>query len=146
MGRKLQLCLLLLGGGILFAADGEGTRMKVIAKGAFSGIQEPKQIVVTNQTQWAEIWQKHNVRNEPKTPPPEIDFSKQSILFISLGQKRTGGYGVEINDIQKKEGKTEILIQTTSPKPGGFQLQALSAPFVIVATAKIEGPVEFKVK
>ena len=35
---------------------------------------------------------------------------------------------------------------TRSPKPGGFQLQALSAPFHIVAVPKIEGEVKFTVE
>src|SRR4051812_8691506 len=113
MGWKLQVCLLLCGSAILFAEDASSGRFKVIAKGALSGIQEPKQLLITNATQWAEIWQKHSVRNEPKPPLPEIDFSKQSVLFVALGQKRTGGYAVAITDLQKKGEKTEVTLQAT---------------------------------
>jgi len=146
MGWKLQICLLLCGTALAFAAGGSETQIKVIAKGAFSGIQEPKQLVISNQTQFAEIWQKHNVRAEPKKPAPEIDFSKESVIFVSLGQKRTGGYAVQVSDVQKKDGKIEVVVQTTSPKPGGMQIQTLTAPFTIVAVPKIEAPVEFKVQ
>jgi hypothetical protein len=146
MGWKLQICLLLCGAAVAFAAEGNDARIKVIAKGAFSGIQEPKQLVISNQTQFAEIWQKHNARNEPKKPAPAIDFSKESVLFVSLGQKRTGGYAVQVSDVQKKDGQTEIIVQTTSPKAGAMQIQALTAPFAIVAVPKIEGPVKFKVQ
>jgi hypothetical protein len=147
MGWKLQVSLLVLGGAMAFAADANELRMKVLGRGAFSGIQEAKQLVITNQIQWAEIWQKHSVQNkEPKKPAPEVDFSKQSVLFVALGQKRTGGYSVGITDVQKKDGKTEVIVQTTSPKPGGFQIQALTAPFVAVAVPRIEGPVEFKIE
>jgi hypothetical protein len=154
MGWKQLTCLVALTLANVVAADTNahshvvkpagGTNVKVIAKGAFSGIQEPKQIVVTNATQWAELWQKHSVKREPKPQAPEIDFSKQTVLFVSLGEKRTGGYGVEIADVKKDNGKTEVTVKTKSPKPGGFQIQAITAPFVIVAIPKVEGEVQFK--
>jgi hypothetical protein len=154
MGWKQLICLMALSFVNIAAADtnahshavktAEAKDVKVIAKGAFSGIQEPKQIVVTNATQWAELWQKHSVKREPKPQPPEIDFSKQTVLFVSLGEKHTGGYGVEIADVKKENGKTEVTVKTKSPKPGGFQIQAITAPFVIVAIPKVEGEVQFK--
>lgn len=140
----VQVCAVLLLTATLFAAETNQPAIKVIAKGAFSGIQEAKQIVITNQTQWAEVWQKHNLRNEPKRPAPEIDFKKQTVLFVTLGQKRTGGYSIDIVDVSPKDGKTEVLLRTGAPKPGSMSLQALTAPFAIVAVPKIEGEVAFK--
>jgi hypothetical protein len=120
--------------------------MKVIAKGAFSGIQTPKQLAITNETQWAEVWREHISRREPKPEPPKIDFSKQTVLFVGLGEKRTGGYGVEIGGIQREKDKTIVTVKTRKPKPGGFQIQAITAPFIIAAVPRIEGKAEFKVE
>lgn len=118
----------------------------MMAKGNFSGIQEPAQMVVTNATQWAEIWAKHSAQKRPAEPVPEIDFEKETVLFVALGQKRTGGYAVEIAEVKRMEGKVEVLVKTRKPKPGGFQLQALTAPFHAVAVPKISGAVKFNLQ
>lgn len=120
--------------------------MRTIGKGAFSGIQETMEVVITNQTQWADIWNKHSARKTPVDAPPEVDFQKESVIFVALGQKRTGGYAVEIAGLQRANDKTEIMVKTRAPKPGGFQLQALSAPFHIVVVPKIDGTVKFTTK
>ena len=52
MGWKLAIGVFLLGM-TGFAAD-----LKTIDKGAFGGIDKPLQVVVTNKTQWVELWQK----------------------------------------------------------------------------------------
>jgi len=139
MGWKFAIGVLLIG------MTSFAQSFKTIEKGAFGGVDKPLQVVVTNQTQWAELWDKHSARKLPKPPPPEIDFKKESIIFVSMGQKNTGGYTIEISDIRRSGGKTEILVNTKEPKEGGLTIQALTAPFHIVAVPKIEGEVKFTV-
>jgi len=132
---------LLMGLGLFGAPPPE---IRTIARGTFSGLQEPMQLAVTNQSQWTELWARHSVRNEPRTPAPEIDFSKETILLVTLGQQRTGGYSVEITGVEQQEGKTVVLVSTREPKPGGLNIQVLTAPFHIVAVPKIRGEPAFK--
>src|SRR5688572_22708155 len=65
--------------------------MRTIAKAAFSGIQEPCQVVITNAADWEKLWSRHNVKTEPKEPVPNVDFEKESVLVVAQGQKRSGG-------------------------------------------------------
>jgi hypothetical protein len=138
MGWKLAMGVFLLGV-TAFAAD-----LKTIDKGAFSGVDKPLQVVVTNKTQWAELWQKHTANKLPKTPPPQVDFNKESVIFVTSGQKNTAGYSVEITDVRREKGQTEIVVSTKEPKPGALVAEALSAPFHIVELPRIEGEVKFK--
>ena len=122
------------------------SKIRPIAKGGFSGFQEPAQIVVTNSTQWAELWRKHSAKQIPAKPAPEVNFDKESVLFVSLGQKRSGGYSVEITGLEQTAGKAKVLVKTQAPKPGGMQLQAITSPFHIVAVPRLTGPVSFNVQ
>jgi hypothetical protein len=140
MGWKSAIGALFMGI-ILHAAEPE--RLKTIDKGAFSGIQEPLRVVVTNKTQRAELWTKHIARKQPKAPPPDVDFEKESVIFVALGRKNTGGYSIEITDVRHSGKKTEVVVATRQPKEGGFNIQALTAPFHIVEVPKIEGSVKF---
>lgn len=131
---------------VLHVTAADSPKIRNIAKGGFSGIQQETEVVVTNSTQWADLWKKHSARKVPAAPAPEIDFDKESVLFVALGQKRSGGYAVEIADLKKVAEKTEVLVKTRAPRPGGMQIQALTAPFHIVAVPKISGPVKFKLE
>ena len=140
MIRALTLILILIAG----VNSAEPVKIRTIARGNFSGIQSPTELVVTNTAQWTELWKKHSARRTPSTPPPEIDFEKESVLFVTLGQKHSGGYSVEITALREANGKIEILVKTRAPKPGGLQLQAITAPFHIAAVPKLTGPAKFK--
>ncbi len=108
-------------------------------------MEQPTQIVVTNETQWTELWKKHSGQVQPSKPAPKINFNQESVIFVSLGQKKSGGYSVEITDVQIVDGKPEIKVRTRSPKPGGMQLQALTNPFHIVAVRRITASAKFKI-
>lgn len=140
MGWKVAIGVLTLA---LASFADETNRVKTIEKGAFSGIQQPLQVVVTNKTQWAELWEKHTAKKLPKSPPPEINFAKESVIVVTAGRKNTGGYSVEISDVRRSGVKTEVLVSSQQPKPGGFNIQALTAPFHFVEVPKIEGETKF---
>lgn len=126
------------------APAAETNAVRTIFKGNFSGLQEEKQLVITNRADWEALWKQHGARKEPKDPPPKVDFEKESVIVAAQGQKRSGGYSIEIADVRRAADKTEILIRTKSPKPGALTIQALTAPIHIAAVPRIQGKVQFK--
>jgi hypothetical protein len=137
MGWKLVIGVLLVGMTAL------AEEIKTIGKGAFGAIDQPLQVVVTNKTQWAELWAKHTANKLPKPEPPDIDFNKKSVVFVSAGRKTTGGYTVEITEVRRSNEKTEIVVTAKGPKEGALTIQALTAPFHVVEVARIEGRFTF---
>ena len=122
----------------------EPIKIRTLSQGNFSGIQTPSEIVVTNTAQWAEVWTKHSAQRTPKENPPAVDFEKETVLFVALGSKPTGGHKVEIAEVLKVADKTEALVKIRAPQPGGFSIQALTAPYHVVAIPKVKGPVTFR--
>jgi hypothetical protein len=141
MGWKVLIGVLLLAT-VSFAE--EANQLRTIEKGTQSGIDKPLQVVVTNKTQWAELWNKHNSQRLPKPPLPEIDFSRESVVFVTTGTKNSGGYAVEISDVKRSGDNAEVLVTAKEPNPGGFAIQALTTPFHIVAVPRIKGEVKFR--
>jgi hypothetical protein len=118
--------------------------VRILEKGAFSGIQEKREQIITNEVQWAKLWEQHAVRIPKTKPAPKIDFDKESVVFVALGTKRTGGYSIEILDLQTTADKTEILVRMKSPKPGAMTIQAITSPFCIAAVPRITKPATFR--
>ena len=139
--------LLVLG---LFAgvtANGEDSKaVRTIAKGAFSGIQEPRQEVITDKKSWEQFWSKHSRLTKPVAPLPEVDFTKEMVVAVTMGTKRTGGYSVEITSVATVDGKLRITIKQGSPPPGAITIQSLTAPFHFVAAPKSDLKPEFIVE
>lgn len=123
---------------------GEAPAMRTLFKGAFSGMQEPCQLVVTNKADWEALWGRHESRVEPKAKVPVVDFAKETVVVVALGRKNSGGHAVEITEVRNTGDGVEVLFKTKTPKPGGLSIQALTAPIHIVAAPKLEGKVSFK--
>ena len=124
------------------ASSEDSLPIRSLAKGGFSGIQEPKQEVITDKKAWEQFWSHHN-RLRPTTPPPAVDFTKEMVIAVTLGTKRTGGYSVEIVRVTPLDKKLKITAQQTSPPSGAMTIHALTAPFHFVAVPKSSLKPEF---
>ena len=65
---------------------------------------------------------------------PTMDFKKAGGLLISMGQKRTGGYGIKLIDapVTVKDKLATVQVHWLEPTPGGIQIQVLTSPCVLI--------------
>jgi hypothetical protein len=117
--------------------------IRTLVKGAFSGIQEPKQEVIRDKTTWERTWTKHSASSKSAGKMPEIDFSKEMVIFVSLGRKNSGGYSIQVTKAEPMGDKLQITVSRTAPPAGAMTIQALTAPFQIVAVPKSDLSPEF---
>jgi len=66
----------------------------------------------------------------PAPEAPVVDFTRSAVLVIDMGQKPTGGYGVQVStsDAAIEEGVLQVHVVLQSPAPGTMQTQALTHP------------------
>jgi hypothetical protein len=114
-----------------------------LAKGAFSGITNRQQLVITNQQAWEQLWAKHNVTSKPTEKIPKVDFEKEMIIAIAMGKQRTGGYRIEITGVETGADKLRITYKRYAPPPDGINLQVITSPFHFVAVPKSASKPEF---
>ncbi|MEM6252879.1 MAG: protease complex subunit PrcB family protein [Cyanobacteria bacterium P01_D01_bin.156] len=63
--------------------------------------------IIRDESDWQAFWrQQQRLLSEPP-PLPDIDFTAQMLLVLTLGSRPTGGYGLEIDRIE--------LLETTQP-------------------------------
>src|SRR5215471_20949903 len=134
------------------AAQPAGVAQKVIEvpfsrveQGISSGIRQRKLVIIKTPQAWADLWQTHASLRIPAPPRPAADFDREMIVVVFAGEKRSGGYGIEIAKIEEDAAKNQlrVLFRETQPPPGSMTLQALSQPFDIVKTSRIELPATF---
>jgi len=135
---------LALGWGCSGWADADqAMQTRQIARGPVSGLTKAQRLVVTQPEAWARLWAEHCARGAVSQPAPAIDFAKEMVVVLTLGQKPTGGYGIEITRVAIEGNRLKVSYRATSPPAGAMVTQALTSPCHMVAVAKSELKPEF---
>ncbi|NEQ28599.1 MAG: protease complex subunit PrcB family protein [Microcoleus sp. SIO2G3] len=114
-----------------------------IARGANSGYQTPSQMVIDNREEWADIWQLHASDIIPPPPVPRVDFTDDQVVAVFMGEKRTGGYSVEILTVETKssleDDQTSLVITVAyrQPKPGDIVQEVITYPYHIITIPQL---------
>ena len=114
-----------------------------LSKGYSSGVREPLKIVIQTQDNWNSLWKRHSSLQAISSPAPQVDFATEMVAVIFLGEKRTGGYEVEITKAERNDSTLYLYYRERSPSRGGLVMQALTQPYHVVKLAKQDVPPVF---
>ena len=92
--------------------------------------------VLRTASEWNAFW-KQAGRDRPRP----MDATQEMAVVISLGERRTGGFGAEVLHTGVQEGKLVIDYRETAPAPGMMVTQALTYPWVVVLIPRSDLPV-----
>lgn len=120
-----------------------GPGYDVLARGQQSAVRVPLARAITDATLWADFWAAMTA-NQPEPPErPEVDFDEEIVIVLLLGERRTGGYAVRIEDVRENRGEIEIVVDVERPEPGEVVTQALTSPYFVATIPASGTPVEF---
>ena len=100
-------------------------------QGTYSIQKTPLARLITSESQWHDLWR--GLLGEAVKAPPPVDFRDYVVAVVFLGERRTGGYGVEFPEPLINEKKMVILYRERRPGPNSFVTQALTQPYHIKA-------------
>jgi hypothetical protein len=112
--------------------------------GVSSGIHEARRSVVRTPEEWTALWTKHAGERLPSDPVPVIDWTKDMVVVVVLGDRPTGGYSVEISGVEQLKDKLVVRSHAIEPAPGSVQTQAVTSPFAFRTVPRFDGEVEFR--
>ena len=84
-----------------------------------------------------------NVLRLPRPELPKIDFEKEMVVAIFMGERSSGGYEIEIINIIKTEKQIVIEVEEEEPPPESLRTMALTQPYHIVVIKRYTRPVVF---
>jgi hypothetical protein len=101
------------------------SELKELAAGVYSSVHESFVLVARDAQTYAAL--RTLIQNLPDQPANF--FQTHAVVAAFLGQRRSGGYGVEI----KQTGQGQLSINEHAPPKGAMTTMALTAPFRVVA-------------
>jgi hypothetical protein len=101
-------------------------------------------IVVRDRETWDGVWKKIVAPNPYASfpPLPEIDFSRELLVVVGMGQKPSSGYRIIVSSAREIDNRIEVEVQSTSPC--GMDLGIMTSPVDIVRLPWTELPVTFR--
>lgn len=121
----------------------EELKIKKEWKGYQSGYTEPAKLVIQNEDEWKKVWPQVSSPQLPKPALPEVNLETEIVIAVFMGERQTGGYGIEIRRVVKHKEEIVVHVEEQHPQPDSLVTMALTQPYHIVVIPKFHLPVRF---
>lgn len=110
-------------------------QFKTIYESSYGGNESNGYEIIESEDKLKKELLRLNVPNEI-IDTLEIDFKKNVVLILHLGEKNTGGYGIIVENIQFENETLIVQSKKTFPEKGGYVTMALTNPFCVTIIPK----------
>lgn len=101
--------------------------LELLSSSGYSEFNQAEQMVIKSdvglRTAYNHILTKQAV--------PQLDWNKQQVVLLAMGEKNTGGYNIAIEKVVESDKEILIYYKTSGPKKGDMVTQAFTAPYVL---------------
>jgi hypothetical protein len=110
---------------------------ETIGAGDQSGVSggQPQLLKLDTQAKWEEFWSRHQSVVTPQPDVPAVDFSQEMVIAVVDKQESSGGFGIEITDIEDDGGRLVVRVSKQVPGSDCIVTAVITQPFHIVRTA-----------
>lgn len=108
---------------------------EILKQEAYGGKENKTNVVIKSQQQLDTLYKELGLAAAPK-----VDFEKNNVVALFMGQKNTGGYSISIKGISIENDTTIVKIKETMPE--GMAATVITAPYCIAIIPKTD-KVEF---
>ncbi|MCH8851238.1 MAG: protease complex subunit PrcB family protein [Planctomycetes bacterium] len=108
----------------------------------------PAQYVIRSEGQWQKMWRRgHPPRRvaEQPPPPPPMSFEKEMIIAVFQGMCPSGGYRIEIKEINETDEGINVVVQQRRPGPQEGTTAVITNPSHLVSVPRSDKVVRFRI-
>lgn len=116
----------------------------VIKSGINGDFPTQKKLVITNEEEFKKAWANAFKNFLKKDTPPKIDFETKLIILVTMGEKSSGGYTINISDISENKNKVVVTVLNSIPEASCPTTSALTFPFEFIQLDKTTKEIVFK--
>lgn len=99
---------------------------------------------VDSLSKWRSLWEQLHRYTIPQPVLPEIDFTQYMLIAVFAGEKKSGSYSVQVQQV--RETKQALIVHTVvkSPDPDQVVIAQIIYPYQIVKIPRSGLPVNFR--
>lgn len=115
-----------------------------LTRGYDSGIEKHGLVVARTEAEWEALWAEHTSRVVFKVDRPHVDWTRDMVVGVLLGERRTGGFGVRIERVSTSDGKRFVEAVESRPLDAAFVPQVVTHPYDFALVPRSTLPVELR--
>jgi len=108
-----------------------------------SQLRQSERLVIRDQAAWVAAWSSLWPAFAPIPAPPNVDFSREMIVLVAMGERPTGGYTILVDSAAASASGVTVWIGTSSPGLHCVTTQAFTQPVDIARLPRIDAAVRF---
>ncbi len=109
-----------------------------------SGLRTAQRTVIGDETAWRAAWSVLWTGAVPVPTLPLVDFAREVIVLVALGERPTGGYQIFVDSATTGVGGTVVYVRTVSPGARCGRFQVLTQPVDLARLHRMQGPLTFR--
>lgn len=107
------------------------------------GPQAPTEQVIRDRAAFARAWAALHA-DAPAAPLPSVDFARQMVLVVGLGERTTGGHAVRVDAVAAEGTGAVVRYTTSAPGADCMTTQVITSPVEVVSVPRVAGEVRFE--
>ncbi|CAM4241832.1 protease complex subunit PrcB family protein [Flavobacterium terrigena] len=109
---------------------------EVVYKNQFGGRKEKSNLIIKNYEDFNALISELNIGEEEFEKLLSIDLEKHDLLVCFLGEKTTGGYDVDIDEVKFSPKSSEVTLKEIVPEKNAMVTMSLTTPYMFVTLPK----------
>ena len=117
------------------ASDATVPIARLASPGQCGGLDRPAVRWIASAGEWRDLYARINSQWMNPPPPPAVDFPREGVLLIAMGQRPSAGYALALADevATASDGVLTVRVDWREPPPGYRRAQVMTSPCLLVA-------------
>jgi len=88
--------------------------------------------LVRNEAAFRSLWNQLHGAQLEVPPLPSVDFARETLLVVMMGQRPSGGYAVDVRGVSIEGTDLFVDVRFLEPESGAVTSSALTSPWAVV--------------
>ena len=99
----------------------------------YSGLTLATRTVVDDATTFDTLWRQAFSATGDTLPPPAVDWTREKVVFVGLGNRPSAGHAVQVTSVQQVGDEVQVTVETTTPGPNCMTASVITQPADVVS-------------
>lgn len=109
---------------------------EVVYRSQIGGKKEKSNLIIKNYEDFNTLISELNIGEEEFEKLLSIDLEKHDLLVCFLGEKTTGGYDIDVDNVKFLPNSSEVILKEIVPEKNAMVTMSFTSPFMFVTLPK----------
>lgn len=120
-----------------------GPGFESLAFGKKCNIMKEACFAVKSRADYVKEWNRAFSSQKPALIRPKVSFTNSMVIFLFLGERRSGGYEIKANSVVEKDGTIAVYYGITTPQVHAKVTMGKTYPYHVLRVERSAKPIKY---